>query len=146
MPEVDRSFLRDLKNMDRRLGVKFNGRQFVITYDRAYGEPANIHCVRTVDGGFRQPDTRDLNFIRSGDLENDRLKDRLDRLARHCEDIRKKIRANDKDEIRAMTRDNRRQLVNAFTKANNLGKGNSTFRRINLKRKGRTASEIQGAA
>lgn len=132
-PTPDRSFVKSLKSMDKKLGVKWNGSNFVIVYQRAMGEPANIHLVRTADGGFRQPDVRDLNFIRSGDLENDRLKDRLDRLARHCEDVRAKVRKQGKEEIRAMTRDNRRQLANAFAKAKNLGKANSTFRRITPK-------------
>jgi hypothetical protein len=145
MPEVDRGFLKDLKNMDRRLGVKFNGHQFVVTYQRPYGEPANIHCVRDSGGGFRQPDQRDLVFIRSGDLESDRLKDRLDRLSRHCEDIRLKVRENAKNEIKDMTKDNKRQLVNAYTKAHNLGKASHTFRKVEPKRKGRTAKEILNA-
>ena len=145
-PALEGSFLKQLKNMDRRLGVKWNGTRFVITYERPHGEPANIHCVRTGDGGFRQPDQRDLHFIRSGDLESDRLKDRLDRAARYAEDVRAKDRARAHDEIRAMTRDNRRQLINAYLKAGNVRKANSTFRRVETKRKGRTAQEIRSEA
>jgi phytoene dehydrogenase-like protein len=130
--------------MDQKLGLKWNGSNYVIVYARPYGDPANVHLVRTADGGFRQPDTRDLNFIRSGDLESDRLKDKLDRAARHYEEVRTKIRQNDKDEIRAMTRDNKRQLANAFSKRDR--KANSTFRRVELKHKGRTAKEIMNAA
>ena len=129
-PAPERGFVKSLKTMDKKLGIKFNGKNFVVTYDRPYGEPANIHLVRTADGGFRQPDTRDLNFIKSGDMENDRLKDRLDRLARHCEDIRAKMKKKGREEIRDMTKDNKVQLKNAFIKANNLGKANSAFRRI----------------
>lgn len=137
MPEPERSFVKALKNMDRRLSVKFNGQNFVVQYERPHGPPANIHCVRTADGGFRQPDQRDLCFIKSGDLETDRLKDRLDRLARHVEDERAKTRRNAKDEIRAMTKDSREQLKKAFIQANNLGKANAAFRRIEHKPKGK---------
>lgn len=145
-PAVERSFLKDLKSMDRRLGVKWNGSNFVVTYERACGEPANIHCVRTADGGFRQPDQRDLCFIKSGDLENQRLKDRLDMMAAHFETERAKDRKRAHDEIRACTRDNKRQLINGVLQATNSRKANSTFRRIDLKRKGKTIQEIKGAA
>jgi hypothetical protein len=146
MPAIDSSFMKDLKLMDKKLDIKFNGKNFVVVYKRPYGEPANIHLIKAKDGGFRQPDKRDLIFIRSGDLESDRLKDRLDRLSRHCEDIRRDMRRKGKEEISAMTRDNKRQLVNAFVKGNNLGKGNSTFRRVNTKRKGKTIGEIRSEA
>jgi len=146
MPAILGSFLKDLKNMDSRLGVRFNGKNFIVTYDRPHGGAANIHCVRTADGGFRQPDQRDLSFIKSGDLENDRLKERLDRMARYCEEERKRTRKNDKDEIRAMTRDSKNQLKNAFTKANNLGKAKHVFRQVEPKRKGKTIQEIRGEA
>ncbi len=146
MPALEGSFLKDLKNMDRRLGVKFNGKHFIVVYERPYGEPANIHCVRTADGDFRQPDQRDLCFIKSGDLENDRLKERLDKLARYCEEERTKTRKKDKEEIKAMTRDSKNQLKNAFAKANNLGKAKHVFRQVEPKRKGKTIEEIRGEA
>ncbi|MDP2362835.1 MAG: hypothetical protein Q8M94_03595, partial [Ignavibacteria bacterium] len=75
----DPSFVKRLKSMDRRLGVKFNNEHFVIVYDRGYGDPVNIHQVKTEEGRFRQPDNRDLEFLKSGDLENSRMKDRLDK-------------------------------------------------------------------
>ncbi len=130
MPAVDRSFLKDLKSMDKRLGIKFNGNNFIVTYERPCGDPANIHCVRDADGGFRQPDQRDLSFIRSGDMENDRLKDKLNRMAAASEAIRERERAKVKDEIRAMTKDGKIQLRNAFSRATNDGKFNSAFRRV----------------
>lgn len=121
--------------MDRRLGTKFNGKTFVVTYDRGYGEPVNIHQVKTEGGGFRQPDNRDLEFIKSGDLENVSMKERLNALSYHSETIRAKMRAQAKSEIRAMTRDNRIQLQNAVLKKANARKANSTFRRITPKKK-----------
>ena len=130
MVTVDRSFLKDLKLLDKRLSTKFNGQNIVVTYDRGHGEPVNIHTVKSEDGSFRQPDTRDMMFIKSGDLEGSRMKDRLSRLASYCETAREKDRKNSREEILAMTRDSREQLKKAFLQATNSGKANSAFRRI----------------
>lgn len=147
MPEVERSFLKDLKSMDRRLGTKFNGRNFVVTYDRGHGEPVNIHLVKAGDGGFRQPDRRDLEIIKGGDLEcGDSMTHRLQRRAYASECMRRDMRRKAHEEIHAMTRDNRRQIINTVLRKANERKANSTFRRVELKRKGRTAKEIMGEA
>ena len=126
----NRSFVREMKIIDRRLGVKFNGEHFVVTYDRGYGDPVNIHRVKAEDGGFRQPARRDLEFIKSGDLENESMKTKLARLASHSYEVRQTMRKRAKEEIRAMTRDNRIQLTNTVLKKSNARKANSAFRRI----------------
>lgn len=126
----DRAFLRDLKLMDKRLGVKFNDRNFVITYDRGYGDPVNIHTVKVDGGGFRQPDQRDLIFVKSGDLENESMKEKLLKLSAHSYDIRRKMREKAHDDIRHMTRDNKIQLINTVLRKDNARKANSAFRRI----------------
>jgi hypothetical protein len=131
----DPSFLKKLKMMDRRLGTKFNGKHFVVTYDRGYGEPVNVHRVKMDNGGFRQPDNRDLEFIKSGDLTNKGIKERLNELSYHSASIREKMREQAKSEIRDMTKDNKRQLINAVLKKDNARKANSTFRRITPKKK-----------
>lgn len=136
--------MRSLAATDHKLGVKWNGSHFVVTYRRPYGEPANIHLVRADDGGFRQPDGRDLEFIRRGNLDNEGVASRLARLAYHSESIREKMRRDSRDNIRHMTADNKRQLARAFTQLTNQGKGNSAFRRVPLKRKGKTWGEIEG--
>jgi hypothetical protein len=136
MPEVDRSFLRDLKNLDKRLGVKFNDRNFVVTYERGYGEPVNIHLVRNGDGGFRQPDQRDLKIIKGGDLaEGESMDTRLKKRAYISEKMREKARKDAKENIRNMTKDNKNQLVKKFTQKLNLSKGNAAFRRVITKKK-----------
>jgi hypothetical protein len=128
MPEPDRTFMRDLRNMDRRLGVKFNGNHFVVTYKRPVGEPVNIYRVKADDGSFRQPDKRDLMVIKGGDLaEGDSMDVRLKKTAYASELIRREEKRKVQDEIKAMTRDGRRQLINAFKGET---KGNATFRRI----------------
>jgi hypothetical protein len=128
MPSVERSFLKDLKNMDPRLGVKFNGKHFVLTYKRPVGNPVNIYRVKAEDGSFRQPDKRDLMVLKAGDLaEGDSMDVRLKKSAYASELIRQNEERRVHEEIRAMTLDGRRQLVNAFK---GESKGNATFRRI----------------
>lgn len=130
MPEVDRSFKRDLRLMDKRLSTKFNGEHFVITYDRGYGQPVNIYRVKADDGSFRQPDKRDLKIIKGGDLaEGDSQDVRLRKAAYISERIREEEKRKAHEEIRAMTRDGKNQLKKAFIQAGG-GKGNSAFRRI----------------
>ncbi len=133
MPEVERSFKRDLKNLDRRLGTKFNGEHFVVTYDRGYGEPVNIYRVKADNGAFRQPDKRDLEVIKGGDLENEKSDSRLRKLAYASELMRREAKRKAYNEIRDMTKDNRNQLARAFIERTNASKGNATFRRIDHK-------------
>jgi hypothetical protein len=134
MPEVDRSFKRDLKSLDSRLGAKFNGQHFVITYDRGYGEPVNILRIKGEGGSFRQPDKRDLMVIKGGDLaEGEKMDTRLQKAAYASELIRREARRKAKENIRDMTKDNRNQLEKAFLQRTNLSKGNAVFRRIDHK-------------
>ena len=126
----DPSFVRTLRGVDPKLGVKFNGRNFVVTYERPSGDPANIHTVKREDGGFRQPDQRDIDFIRAFDMQNESCRERLQRLSQRSEQIREHIRAQAKEEIRYATRDSKNQLAKAFLQATNQGKGNASFRRI----------------
>ncbi len=136
MYKPDRVFMRELKLLDNRLGVKFNGSNFVITYDRGHGDPVNIHCVKTDDGGFRQPDKRDIDFVASGDLSRDSVRYKLQGVSKYFADFQEKERRKRKELIRDLTKDGKYQLRNAVDRVNNEGKRNSTFRRINLKPKG----------
>lgn len=133
MPEVDRSFLRDLKNLDKRLDAKFNGNHFVITYERGHGEPVNILRVRGEDGGFRQPDRRDLAIIKGGDLEDEKMETRLRKAAYKAEQQRLNERRKVKEMIRDRTKDDKLQLAKAITRLSNSSKGNASFRRIDHK-------------
>jgi hypothetical protein len=134
MPVVDRSFLKDLKNLDKRLSTKFNGEHIIICFDRGHGEPVNILRVRGEDGGFRQPDRRDLAIIKRGDLgEGEKPELRLKKLAYMSEKMREEARRKSREEIRAMTREDRRYLAQHMGQITNQGKCNSTFRRIKVK-------------
>jgi hypothetical protein len=132
-PTIDRSFMRDLKSMDRRLNVKFNGSNFVITYDRGHGEPVNLSCVKADDGSFRQPDRRDLEFLLAGDMERINPKEHLARVAEYMDTVRKRDKVKAKELIRDCTRDDKIQLMRAMSQLYNCGKNNSAFRRIDHK-------------
>lgn len=133
-PRPDRSFLKDLRLLDKRLGVKFNSQNFIITYDRGHSEPVNVLLVKRDDGGFRYPDKRDLIALRKGDLAGgDSMHIRLKKMAYASEQIRADIRRKHHDNIRNMTKDDKNQLAKAFIQRTNQGKGNATFRRIDPK-------------
>lgn len=144
MPECNSSFLKDLKGLDRRLGVKFNGEHFVVTYDRGWGDPVNIHRIKDEDGGYRQPDQRDLEIVWQGDMaRGESPQVRLKKLAYASEQIRSEARKKSKENIRDMTKDGRLQLQRAFQQATNNGKGNASFRRVTPKPSKNTVRVIQ---
>lgn len=132
-PTPDRSFMRDLKSMDRRLDLKWNGQFFVVTYDRGYGSPVNISAVKNEDGTWRQPDRRDLDFILSGDLERTRPQDHLARVAQYMDAVRARDKEKAKDLIKHCTTDGKIQLMRAMSQLYNVGKCNSAYRRITPK-------------
>ena len=131
----ERSFMRELKNLDKNLDCKFNGRFFVVTYQRSYGEPVNLYAIKGPDNSFRQPGQQDLDVIAASNIEKESPKEKFQRISQHMEDVRAKKRREAKENIRLMTKDDHRQLSKAFIQKTNLGKGNSTFRRITPKSK-----------
>jgi hypothetical protein len=134
MPVPERSFLRDLRLMDKHLGCKFNGQYFVITFDRGYGEPVNIYSIKTEDGGFRQPDCRDLEIIRKGDLASgDSMDVRLRKLAYYSYDLRTKMRAKTKENIRDLTKDDKHFLMNTIGRLTGQGKPRPAYRQVAYK-------------
>lgn len=141
----DPSIVKRLKARDKRLGVEFGGKYLYVTYQRATGQPVPIHCVKGNDGGFRQINQKDVEFIFAFDQANESAKERIQKVAQEAEKIRERQRRNAKSEIRDMTKDGKRQLEKAFVQATNLGKGNAAFRRVDLKRKGKTWEEIRNA-
>lgn len=143
MPEVDRSFRRDLKNLDRRLGTKFNGEHIVVTYDRGYGEPVNILRVQAKDGGFRQPDQRDLAIIKGGDLEEgEKMETRLNKLGYASEVMRREIKRKARENIRDMTKDDNVYLSQKIGQLTNQSKSNAAYRRIAPKRGKNTVAVV----
>lgn len=129
---VDRSFMKDLKALDKRLDCFFNpdDEVFVVTYKRATGEPVPIaKCGgRQPDGSFRQPNQSDLGFVASGDRSKVSLDEHLRKVADYMESFRAKKRADARENIRNMTKDDKIQLKNAAARVADGGKHNSTFR------------------
>ena len=137
----DRSFMRDLKNMDRRLGCKFNGQNFVITYDRGYGEPVNVLLIKRDDGGFRQPTGRDLELLRQGDLASGESMDtRLRKLAYASYEIRETLKRKHRENIRNMTKDDKNYMMNKIGRLTGQGTPRPAYRQVPYKSKNAVAA------
>lgn len=139
----DAFFMRQLKELDQRLGCRFREdlQRFVITWEKFWGMPDEIMVVSKPH--FRQPDLRELMFLCEGDLHRGDMRDRLNKSAAYFEDYRKRQDASVADDFRNMTRDDRAQLRNTFRKVYNTGGKPSTFRRIEPKIKGKSFDELQ---
>lgn len=140
-PAPDRVFMKRLKSVDKKLDCLFRREheRFVITYDRASGEKAAIFMVKGENGDFRQPDERDLDRLYDADCSRIgmSMESRLKQRAYASELYHRYQRQKTRENIGHMTMDSRRQLLPAFGRAHNLGKCNSTFRRIIPKSKGK---------
>lgn len=137
----DRSFMRDLKNMDRRLGCKFNGQNFVITYDRGYGEPVNVLLIKRDDGGFRHGTSRDLEVLRGGDLASGESMDtRLRKLAYASYEIRETLKRKHRENIRNMTKDDKNYMMNKIGRLTGQGKPRPAYRQVAYKPKNAVAA------
>jgi hypothetical protein len=143
MYKPDPTFMKKLKRLDKKLGCEYkrdSGREgkFVITYDRPYKAPAVVAAVETDDGGFRFPHEKDIELLHNGDTHNPRVRREIKETALWYERQREKQDKFNADERRHAIADSRRQLMPAFQRLGNTGgKNNSTFRRINLKPKGK---------
>jgi len=146
MYEPDRVFLNDLKRLDPKLGCYYenNHGHFVITYQRAVGGKVPVLMVKDKGGGFRHPDQREIIKLEESDTHRQSMKSRLNATATYLERVREKEKKKRYDTIRDMTRDDKLQLAPRFARLDK-GKFNSTFRRINLKPRGKTVDELQNA-
>lgn len=138
MYQPDRVFINDLRALDKRLDCKFERSHghFVVDYKRAQGQPVPIFMVKGDKGEFRQPDRRDLDFLKSGDLTKEDMETKIQKSALYMEKVREKAKRDAQDNIRNATKDDKIQLTNAFSKIGGGGKGNSAFRRVVNKPKG----------
>ncbi len=112
----DRAFMAELKRTDPRLGCRFNGKFFVITYERAHGGAVPIMSIRDDNGDFRHPDPRDIQKIKESDLQREDFREKFLRLSNASEHLKRQAedRQRRRDEIRAMTKDSKRQLRRAY--------------------------------
>lgn len=132
MYKPDRVFMHRLKTLDKRLGCYFNDNHnhFVVTYQRPVGSPAEIMLVENNQGGFRQPDSREINTLCEFDTHRTDIKDRLQKGASYMEKYREKQDKEIRDSLREATLDDKQQLKSSYAKATNDGKCNSAFRRV----------------
>lgn len=129
---ADRSFVKQLTAIDRRLGVKFNGDHFVLTFTtERYGE-VNIWTVVDERGGFRQPDQRELDMVRESDLERMGPEQRWNLAEAYMRKFEDHQRETVRDNIRHTTLDNRVSLAQAFGRVAGYSKSNSAYRRIHF--------------
>ena len=134
----DRVFLQDLKTLDPRLDVMWNRdiERFVITFKRATGTPVSLFVVkRDEDGGFRQPDNRDILFLKRHDLSRTSLNAYLNEISSYMEGYREKKRKESAENFRDMTKDDKIQLAKALARPTSPKSGQGTFAKINRKPK-----------
>ena len=127
-PAPDLGFMNELKRLDKALGIKFNGQHFVITYQVPNGT-VNIWKVVSGDGGFRQPDRRDIEILQQSDIERESAEEKQKRVERYMAAIRAADKKRSAENIRDWTKDGKIQLHRAFARVAG-GKHNSAFRRI----------------
>jgi len=134
------SFPKRLKEIDKDLNCVFDDKmnRFVIHQrtDNPILPNPTIFVVETEAGGFRHPDLRDINTLQQADIRKQGPKARLKRAMEYMQDVREKNRKKSKAMFREQTIDDKNQLMNVFSKAAGF-KGNSAFRRIDPKIKGK---------
>ena len=120
----DRNFMKKAKRLDPKLGCFYNAdiNRFVVTYDRAIGDPASIMVAGDNNGKFRQPDERDISRLHEGDTHRTPLKDRLQRTAKYFEDDKRKQQKRVHEDFRDRAKDDKNQLYKAFSNMANTGK------------------------
>ena len=142
MYSTPKSFLKDIKHIDRNLDCQYSPRceRFIVTYKRAYGDEVPVFIVGDPDpnnpDGFRFPDRRDIEKIHECDFHRETAEEKWQRLSKLVWDQQQKQLEKQQDMIRQRTLEDRVQLVHAFQRFLGAGKGNSAFRRIKIKQKG----------
>ena len=101
-----------------------------------------ILLIKSEDGGFRQPDKRDLIKLFESDTHRVDAHTQIKFAAEYMEKVREKEKKKRRDTIREMTKDDKLQLAPKIARLTG-GKFNSTFRRIDLKQRGQTVDELQ---
>lgn len=134
------TFPKRLQEIDKDLNCVFNEKmkKFVIhqkTPNPIIPNPP-VHIVETEDGNFRHPDLRDISALQRADIRREGPKARHKRVVQYMQDEREKSRKQAKDMIRERTVDDKIQLMNIFSKPSGC-KGNSAFRRVKKKTKGK---------
>lgn len=141
MLNPDWAFMNKLKEIDRKLGCKFNPHieRFVITYERPVGEPISIWTIKQADGSFRHPDQRDIDILLKYDQKRINLDERFTKNAKKMEEAKIIARKKRADNFRDMTKDDKIQLSRAFSRVDQGGSkaGKGYFKSIKNKPKGK---------
>lgn len=139
-PTPDSGFIRKLKDISPKLGCEFSREhaRFVITCQAELSGRYELFMVNGDEGGgFRYPDNRDILAVQEADRyvksRRQRMRDADEYMRKHREDEEK----SENDDIRNMTKDGKHQLIRAYTKDFNLGKCESTYRKVSARPKGR---------
>lgn len=124
--------------MDKALDCEFRpsvkGGRFIITYRKDGGPRTfNVMRVENEDGSFRFPDERDLWTLKKGDMENQTMREKLNKAASYMEETRRKHRKATRDLIREQTKDNKIQLARVMARPTNPKAFGGTFRKIEPK-------------
>lgn len=133
----DRVFMQRLKELDPRLGCEFNRdtEHFYITYAKAWGPAVPILAVvDSINGGFRQPDNRELIALQQSDLTKECMSTKLDRAEKYMYDERARIRKQRREGFRDRTKDDKLQLMRALS---GRTKANRPFRQVTPVAKGK---------
>lgn len=140
IPVPDPGFMRKLKAISPKLGCEFSREhaRFVITCEGEISGRYELFLVEGDEGGgYRYPDNRDIRTIHEADRyfksRRQREREAIEYMRKHREDEEKRER----DTIRNMTKDGKHQLRRTYIKAANLGKCESTFRKINARPRGK---------
>lgn len=134
------TFPERLKEIDKDLNCVWNEKMNRFVIHQKTGNPVlpnpTICIVQTEQGNFRHPDLRDISFLQQADIRREGPKARAKRATQYMIDEREKDRKRAKDMIRERTVDDKNQLLNVFSKAAGF-KGNSAFRRVKAKIRGK---------
>jgi len=147
-PEVDPSFLKQLRSYDRYLDCVFDRalERFLVIWHKPYGPPAQLIVVSTDDGNFRHPDAREISVIAQADFARVSVRDRIIRGEEYMREYAEKEDREITDTFRHQTMDNRLQLTKGYHAAFNLGKFGGAFRRIIHTPKGQVFGRTSGGS
>ena len=141
-PVPDSGFLRKLKAISPELDCEFSREhcKFVITCKADSGNYELFLVEGDEGGGYRHPDNRDILAVHDADRYVKSRRQRMRESAEYMHNYREKEDKSEADDIRNMTKDGKNQLKRTYTKTFNLGKCESTFRKVNPRSKGRVTA------
>jgi len=139
MYKPDRHFMKQLKDLDPKLGCEFNHntQRFNITYKRATGLPVPIVQVKTEDEKFRRPDQREIKLLCESDTHRVSMNERLNKASKYMSDYREQKEREARENLRLMTIDDKRQLRRAFGRLHGPKYDGSIFNKATPKPKGK---------